>query len=58
IVITFENALHVPDVSYNLISISKMDALGYQILYGKGMAKFFSPSGTHFLTGYGSGGLY
>ncbi|KAJ3742280.1 hypothetical protein EV360DRAFT_26706, partial [Lentinula raphanica] len=36
VVITFENALHVPDVSYNLVSISKMDALGYQILFGKG----------------------
>ncbi|KAJ3779965.1 hypothetical protein GGU10DRAFT_229823, partial [Lentinula aff. detonsa] len=36
VVLTFKNALHVPDVSYNLISISKMDALGYQILFGKG----------------------
>ncbi|KAJ3978981.1 hypothetical protein F5890DRAFT_1421983, partial [Lentinula detonsa] len=56
--LTFEDALHVPDVSYNLVSISRMDALGYQILFGKGVAKFFSPTGTHFLTGHGSGGLY
>ncbi|KAJ3978771.1 hypothetical protein F5890DRAFT_1394961, partial [Lentinula detonsa] len=58
VALMFENALHVPDVSYNLVSISKLDALGYQVLFGKGIAKFFSPSGTHFLTGYGSDGLY
>ncbi|KAJ3832319.1 hypothetical protein EV361DRAFT_777859, partial [Lentinula raphanica] len=58
IVLTFANALHTPNVSYNLISISKMDALGYKILFGNGVAKFFSPAGTHFLMGCGSGGLY
>ncbi|KAJ3751955.1 hypothetical protein EV360DRAFT_12477, partial [Lentinula raphanica] len=36
VVLTFDNALHTPDVSYNLISISKMDHLGYQVLFGNG----------------------
>ncbi|KAJ3758851.1 hypothetical protein EV360DRAFT_17662, partial [Lentinula raphanica] len=36
VVLTFEDALHTPDVSYNLVSISRMDKLGYQILFGKG----------------------
>ncbi|KAJ3816941.1 hypothetical protein F5880DRAFT_1439199, partial [Lentinula raphanica] len=36
VVLTFENAFHTPDVSYNLVSISRMDKLGYQILFGNG----------------------
>ncbi|KAJ3831537.1 hypothetical protein F5878DRAFT_507175, partial [Lentinula raphanica] len=36
VVITFENALHAPDVSYDLVSISRMDDIGYQVLFGKG----------------------
>ncbi|KAJ3993645.1 hypothetical protein F5050DRAFT_1556708, partial [Lentinula boryana] len=39
VVLTFENALHSPDVSYNLVSISKMDKLGYQVLFGSGVAR-------------------
>ncbi|KAJ3966070.1 hypothetical protein EV361DRAFT_783451, partial [Lentinula raphanica] len=39
VVLTFENAFHSPDVSYNLVSISKMDKLGYQVLFGNGEAK-------------------
>ncbi|KAJ3785264.1 hypothetical protein GGU10DRAFT_375939 [Lentinula aff. detonsa] len=58
VVLTFENALHSPDVSYNLVSISKMDRLGYQVLFGSGVARFYSPGGKHFLTGYRSHGLY
>ncbi|KAJ3817346.1 hypothetical protein F5880DRAFT_1452389, partial [Lentinula raphanica] len=58
ITLTFENAFHSPDVSYNLVSISRMDRLGYQVLFGNGSAKFFSPKGVHFLTGHGSNGLY
>ncbi|KAJ3738075.1 hypothetical protein EV360DRAFT_25102, partial [Lentinula raphanica] len=36
VVLTFESAFHTPDVSYNLVSISKMDKLGYQVLFGQG----------------------
>ncbi|KAJ3831688.1 hypothetical protein F5878DRAFT_497132, partial [Lentinula raphanica] len=36
VVLTFEDVLHTPDVSYNLVSISRMDRLGYQVLFGKG----------------------
>lgn len=58
VVIILENAFHSPNVSNDLISISRMDALGYFILFGNGCVKFYSPGGTHFLTGIGSHGLY
>ncbi|KAJ3788529.1 hypothetical protein GGU10DRAFT_346098 [Lentinula aff. detonsa] len=56
--LTFENALHAPDITSDLISVGRLDQLGYQILFGNGQARFFSPKGVHFLTGYGSGRLY
>ncbi|KAF5390764.1 hypothetical protein D9757_004415 [Collybiopsis confluens] len=58
ITVTFDRALHTPNVSSDLVSISKLDGKGCQILFGKGIAKFFLPDGTHFLTGYGTNGLY
>ncbi|KAF5369735.1 hypothetical protein D9757_011985 [Collybiopsis confluens] len=58
ITITFDHALHTPNISSDLISISKLDGKGCQILFGKGIAKFYLPDGTHFLTGYGQNGLY
>ncbi|GAW08486.1 retrovirus-related pol polyprotein from transposon tnt 1-94 [Lentinula edodes] len=58
VVLIFEGALHCPSVTSDLISIAKLDDRGYQIHFGNGCAKFFSPGGTHFLTGIGSGGLY
>ncbi|KAJ3831794.1 hypothetical protein F5878DRAFT_516000, partial [Lentinula raphanica] len=36
VTLTFENAFHSPDVSYNLVSVSRMDRLGYQVLFGNG----------------------
>lgn len=58
ITLTFENALHAPNITSDLISIGCLDQLGYHVLFGNGQAKFFSPKGIHFLTGYGSGRLY
>lgn len=55
---TFENALHSPNIACDLISISQLDKKGYQVLFGNGVAKFFTPDGRHFLTGIGSGNLY
>jgi hypothetical protein len=37
----FTNALHVPDVTVNLISIGRMDLAGWEVLFGKQMARFF-----------------
>lgn len=58
VVVILENAFHSPNVSNDLISISRMDALGYFVLFSNGCAKFYSPGSTHFLTGVGSQGLY
>ncbi|KAJ7129925.1 hypothetical protein C8R46DRAFT_925191, partial [Mycena filopes] len=34
------NAIHTPDITTNLISISKLDASGYSVEFGKGKAVF------------------
>lgn len=58
ITVIFENAFHSPSVAFDLVSISRLDSLGYTIMFGNGEAKFYSPQGTHFMTGVGAGGLY
>jgi hypothetical protein len=37
----FTNALHGPDVTANLISISRMDLAGWDVVFGKQRARFF-----------------
>jgi Reverse transcriptase (RNA-dependent DNA polymerase)/gag-polypeptide of LTR copia-type/GAG-pre-integrase domain len=39
--LTFGNALHAPDVTANLISISRLDLAGWDIVFGGGKARFF-----------------
>ncbi|KAJ3738758.1 hypothetical protein EV360DRAFT_14218, partial [Lentinula raphanica] len=39
ITLTFENALHAPRITSDLISVGRLDQLGYQILFGGGKAK-------------------
>jgi hypothetical protein len=58
VIVTFENALHCPNIAYNLVSISEADKKGCKVIFGDGKAKFYSPKGIHFLTGIGTGGLY
>ncbi|KAJ3912887.1 hypothetical protein F5877DRAFT_13986, partial [Lentinula edodes] len=58
ITLVFEGALHCPTISSDLISIARLDKLGYQVHFGNGCVKFYSPEGTQFLTGRGSNGLY
>ncbi|KAJ3765515.1 hypothetical protein FB446DRAFT_709401 [Lentinula raphanica] len=58
VTLTFENAYHCPNILSNLISISRLDSLGYQVIFGGGQARFYSPKGEHFLTGVGGNGLY
>ncbi|KAJ3991903.1 hypothetical protein F5050DRAFT_1548372, partial [Lentinula boryana] len=58
ITLTFENVLHAPNIMSDLISVGRLDQLGYQVLFGNGRMRFFSPRGVHFLTGYGTGRLY
>jgi hypothetical protein len=54
----FENALHCPNITYDLVSISEIDKKGYRVEFGGGLAKFYSPDGIHFLTGIATDGLY
>ncbi|KAJ3820311.1 hypothetical protein F5880DRAFT_1488205, partial [Lentinula raphanica] len=39
IVLTFENALHAPTITSDLISVGRLDQLGYHILFGNGQAR-------------------
>ncbi|KAJ3767283.1 hypothetical protein FB446DRAFT_652391, partial [Lentinula raphanica] len=39
ITLTFENALHAPNITSDLISIGRLDQLGYHILFGNGQAR-------------------
>ncbi|EDR06963.1 uncharacterized protein LACBIDRAFT_328359 [Laccaria bicolor S238N-H82] len=39
--LVFTNALHAPDVTANLISISRMDLAGWEVIFGKQKARFF-----------------
>ncbi|KAJ7023914.1 hypothetical protein C8F04DRAFT_886166, partial [Mycena alexandri] len=55
--ITF-NAIHTPDVTANLISISKLDERGYSVEYGRGKAIFKKPDGLPFMEAHLSNGMY
>jgi hypothetical protein len=39
--LSFSNALHAPDITANLISISRMDLAGWDIVFGGKRARFF-----------------
>lgn len=39
--LTFNDALHAPDITANLISISKMDRQGWHAVFGGGQVRFF-----------------
>src|SRR5579875_3041671 len=58
VVLIFNDALHCPNVTSDLILMSKLDKLGYEIHFGNRCVKFYSLNSTHFLMGYGSDGLY
>jgi hypothetical protein len=58
VIVTFEEALHCRNIAYDLVSVSEADKKGCKVVFGGGMAKFYSPEGVHFLTGVGTGGLY
>lgn len=58
IILIFEGALHCPNISSDFISIARLNKLGYQAHFGNRCVKFYSPGGSHFLTGKGSNGLY
>ncbi len=57
-VIMLEKALHCPDISANLISVSHLDKDGWSVTYGKGMVSFVAPDGEEKFTGELNGDLY
>jgi len=40
--LTFRDALHAPDITANLLSISKMDLAGWDAVFGNGRVRFLS----------------
>ncbi|KAJ7772066.1 hypothetical protein DFH07DRAFT_734377, partial [Mycena maculata] len=52
------NALHTPDITVHLISISKLDASGYSVEFGQGKAVFKKPDGSPFMAGALVSGMY
>ncbi len=55
--LTFKDSLHGPDVTANLISISRMDQMGWDIVFGKGQVRFFKDK-CEIFTGQLKNGLY
>ena len=55
--LTFSDALHAPDVTANLISISRMDLMGWDIVFGNKRVRFFKNK-TEIFSGELKNGLY
>ena len=55
---TFKDAVHAPDMAFTLISISRLDKSGYQVIFNKGMCKIINPKGQVIATIPHADGLY
>ncbi len=55
--LTFKDSLHAPDVTANLISISRMDQMGWDVVFGGGKVRFFKDR-CEIFTGTLKDGLY
>ena len=42
---TFKNAIHAPQMAFTLISISRLDKAGYQVMFKKGMCTILNQKG-------------
>jgi hypothetical protein len=58
ITLSFNDAMHTPDLSHNLISIGKLDKGGYFSVFGGGGVTFIGQDGHPFLQGQGVGTMY
>ncbi|KAF5371869.1 hypothetical protein D9615_009522 [Tricholomella constricta] len=56
--LTFENAIHAPDLTHNLISIGCISARGCTVTFTKDGASFIDPSGSPFMHGEAVGTMY
>ncbi|KAJ7809144.1 hypothetical protein B0H14DRAFT_3481713 [Mycena olivaceomarginata] len=55
--VTFD-ALHTPDFTINLISVSRLDEKGFSVEFKKGKAVFKTPEGSPFMEGLLVDGMY
>jgi Reverse transcriptase (RNA-dependent DNA polymerase)/gag-polypeptide of LTR copia-type/GAG-pre-integrase domain len=55
--VLFQNALHTPDLAANLISVSRLDAAGFDSHFGKGRVTFLDDD-FPILTGFLDRGMY
>ncbi|KAF5374432.1 hypothetical protein D9615_009058 [Tricholomella constricta] len=49
--LTFEHAVHAPNLAHNLVSIGRLDKGGCRVIFGGGGAIFFAPDGSAFMQG-------
>jgi hypothetical protein len=56
--LTFHNALHAPDITANLLSISRMDLAGWNAVFGGGHVQFFNKDKVEVFGGILKNGLY
>ena len=56
--IAFENALHTPDLSHNLMSIGYLDKAGCYSVFGSGGVTFINKDNAPFIHGRGVGIMY
>ena len=56
--VTFNNAIHAPEMAFTLISISRLDKAGYSVIFKKGMCTIKNKAGRVIATIPHSDGLY
>ena len=56
--LTFQDALHAPDISVNLVSKSRLDRLGWTVIFGGRKVRFCDPNGNQQFEGVENRGLY
>jgi hypothetical protein len=56
--LSFRDALHAPDITANLLSISRMDLAGWSTVFGEGRVRFFNKDKLEIFDGVLKNGLY
>ncbi|KAF5381397.1 hypothetical protein D9615_008422 [Tricholomella constricta] len=56
--LTFEHAIHTPDLTHNLVSIGCLGARGCSVMFSGNGATFFDQNGTAFMHGEAVGTMY
>jgi len=56
--LSFRDALHAPDITANLLSISRMDLAGWSAVFREGRIRFFNKDKLEIFDGVLKNGLY